>query len=96
MKICYLIRDLLPLYDDNALCPESREIVENHLKHCEGCRKALRQTRKQAYAIGDEEIRADNRYEQLLDRIRCQRVMEGAAFAAGIGAAVWLVHKMGK
>lgn len=36
---CEVIRDLLPLYIDEACSEKSRELVEEHLKTCEGCRE---------------------------------------------------------
>lgn len=38
-KICPVVRDLLPLYQDDALSKESREFIEDHLKECEECRQ---------------------------------------------------------
>lgn len=41
MKQCPLIEDLLPLYVDDAVSPESRTLVEEHLQTCADCRLAL-------------------------------------------------------
>ncbi len=42
MKLnCKVIEDLLPLYLDDICSEESREIVEEHLKECEECRKLI-------------------------------------------------------
>ncbi|SFR65453.1 signal peptidase I [Anaeromicropila populeti] len=38
-KICAVIRDILPLYCDNAVSEESKKIIEGHLEGCEGCRQ---------------------------------------------------------
>lgn len=38
---CDMIRDLLPLYCDEACSKDSREVVEEHLKECELCSKML-------------------------------------------------------
>ncbi len=35
---CEIIRDLLPLYHDNACSPDSRAFVEEHLAGCASCR----------------------------------------------------------
>ncbi|MBQ6603478.1 MAG: zf-HC2 domain-containing protein [Eubacterium sp.] len=37
-KICELVRDLLPLYIEGDLSPESSEIVKEHLEECADCR----------------------------------------------------------
>ena len=40
MKIsCNIIEDLLPLYVDDAVSEDSRQLVEEHLKECASCRK---------------------------------------------------------
>lgn len=42
MKLsCGIIRDLLPLYEDEVCCEESREQVEEHLAECAECRALL-------------------------------------------------------
>ena len=40
MKIsCNIIEDLLPLYVDDMVSEDSRQLVEEHLKECPSCRK---------------------------------------------------------
>lgn len=41
MKQCPVIQDLLPLYIDDALSPESRTLVDEHLADCPDCRQTL-------------------------------------------------------
>lgn len=38
---CNVIADLMPLYIDNACSCESSELIEEHIKTCEGCKKLL-------------------------------------------------------
>lgn len=38
---CEIIKDLLPLYHDDVVSNESRELIDEHLKTCEDCRKYL-------------------------------------------------------
>lgn len=38
---CNVIQDLLPLYADDVVSEESRELVEQHLKYCPECRQIL-------------------------------------------------------
>lgn len=40
---CGVVRDLLPLYADDVASPDSRALVEEHLKGCAGCRAELAQ-----------------------------------------------------
>lgn len=39
MKNCNMIRDLLPLYEDNETRPETTLIIKEHLEECEACRE---------------------------------------------------------
>lgn len=42
MKVpCGVIKDLLPLYQDNVCSQESRALVEEHLESCPHCRTEL-------------------------------------------------------
>lgn len=38
---CNVIKDLLPLYVENMVSPESKELVDEHLCGCESCKKEL-------------------------------------------------------
>lgn len=40
---CDIVKDLLFSYNDNILSNTSKEFVENHLKGCDECKKALEQ-----------------------------------------------------
>lgn len=40
-KECEIVQDLLFNYSDDLLNPESKKLVENHLKECEECKKHL-------------------------------------------------------
>lgn len=44
---CEVVRDLLPLYADDAVSDASRVLVEAHLEACESCRKVLEHCRAQ-------------------------------------------------
>ncbi|HHV64672.1 MAG TPA: hypothetical protein GXX46_06325 [Peptococcaceae bacterium] len=39
INYCKITEDLLPLYQDNLLSPETKEFVEGHLEQCPECRK---------------------------------------------------------
>lgn len=41
MKECQIVEDLLPLYEEDLLQPDSKAFVDAHLKHCEKCRKLV-------------------------------------------------------
>ena len=48
MKItCNIIEDLLPLYIDDMVSEDSRQLVGEHLKECAACRKMLDEMKKE-------------------------------------------------
>lgn len=38
---CYIISDLLPLYQDDILSEQTKRDIDNHLNECEDCKKKL-------------------------------------------------------
>ena len=48
---CNVVRDLIPLYIDGCCSEESANIVKEHIKDCDACRKLLEEMRKPADAI---------------------------------------------
>ena len=38
---CNIIRDILPLYADDLVSPDTRELVDSHLTDCAKCRQFL-------------------------------------------------------
>lgn len=44
---CNIIRDLLFSYNDDILSTTSKELVEEHLKRCENCKKFLEEIKKE-------------------------------------------------
>lgn len=47
MKIaCEIIRDILPLYAEDMVSQPTKDMVEDHLSECEGCKKELEALRK--------------------------------------------------
>ena len=52
MKIsCNIIEDLLPLYVEDAVSEDSRQLVEEHLKECVSCRKMLEEIKTKYWEI---------------------------------------------
>ena len=40
---CNIIRDILPLYAEDMVSPDTVSYVEEHLKSCEACRREYEQ-----------------------------------------------------
>lgn len=61
MKIkCEVINDLLPLYVDDVLSKESRELVEEHICECESCKKTLENMSGKVSLPVSPELRMDD------------------------------------
>ena len=43
MNECAMVRDLIPLYEDNECSNESREFVEKHMAKCPSCKTFLKE-----------------------------------------------------
>ena len=55
MKItCDVIRDLLPLAAEELASPDSMEVVQEHLRDCEGCRDAYEKLKKPPVIVPEE------------------------------------------
>ena len=48
---CDIVKDLLFSYNDGVLSETSNEFVEEHLKNCESCKKALEEIRQESKDI---------------------------------------------
>ena len=75
-KECQIIRDLLPLYADDACSEASREVIDEHLKDCPDCAAFLEQ-------IGATEAESDLRDEAALIIKRQARRFRRRSAAAG-------------
>lgn len=51
---CEVIRDLLPLYIDEVCSPDSKELVEAHLRTCEDCRRLMEKMGEDCRISGEE------------------------------------------
>lgn len=83
MRDCPLIEDLMPLYVDDAVSPESRVLIEQHLASCPSCRQSLQALqgpgRRALTARADDPPAAEE--ARFLHRLRRQ---VGTAIGAGL------------
>lgn len=69
---CDLIKDLLPLYEDQALSQASSIIVETHLETCESCHqyyKQVKNTAQMSFELLEEKI-ANRDYFNIAKKLR--------------------------
>lgn len=86
---CNVIQDILPLYIDHAVCDETKEMVERHLRECESCRKAYQETVNDLYLPVETEksdVRELRRFKKFLSRRQLRTI-----FATVTGVLIFFV-----
>lgn len=82
MKIsCHVIRDILPLYAENMVSQDTRNLVEEHLTECEGCAGELAALRGKSLPA-ESGVTALNRVKKAIRRRRILAVMSVFFFVA--------------
>lgn len=79
---CDVIRDLLPLYEDNAVSEETAKLVREHLKDCPDCREELRKMRAPISLPPDEDEEAVRRFLERRAEIRKKQNVKIACVAS--------------
>ena len=46
---CNVIQDILPLYIEDAVSDDTKELVEEHLQNCEICQRVYHETKRSLY-----------------------------------------------
>ena len=90
MKIsCNIIRDLLPLYADDMVSEDSRQLVKEHLKECRECSAMLEEMKKENQTAAFKESSSDfSRRDEIRPlknirrRIRRKRILSVVLTAA--------------
>ncbi len=71
---CNIIRDLLPLYEDDAVSQDTAELVREHLKDCPACREELRRMRAPVSVPLDGDATMLIRFEERMRKARRRRM----------------------
>ena len=91
---CNIIRDLLPLYEDNVASRETQELVRTHLADCLDCREELRKMRTPISLppAGDEEaVKRFLEYREEVRRKQNGKIIRFVAIAAAIVTPLLLI-----
>lgn len=83
-KECEIIRDILPLYVDDACSVSSREIIEEHLKECPDCAAYLDQIRA---SEAEEDLKAER---ELVIRGQARRFKRRSAAVGSVTSAIFM------
>ncbi len=94
MKIsCNIIEDLLPLYVDDMVSEDSRQLVEEHLKECTTCQKNAGRNEKGKTACGHGKGRiladAERKAREPLKKIRERSVKTNSCCSDGSRIGGW-------
>lgn len=82
MTECCIIRDLLPLCDDDAVSEESRKIIDEHLSNCSGCRTYYQGIHRIPHVFYQEENRGTYHYSDITRALKRSALVTCAAEAA--------------
>lgn len=87
MKVsCNIIRDILPLYAEDMVCEETRELVEEHLCGCDECTKELgRLKKKEAIPVSADTAPM----EHIRKSIRKRQILTTVCVVLTIASLIW-------
>ncbi len=97
MKIkCEVINDLLPLYVDDVLSKESRELVEEHIGECESCKKTFENMSGKVSIPVSPELRMDDTkhlkgLKKIITRYKGLAILFGVIAVIGIMVSTVLI-----
>ena len=52
---CNIIKDILPLYVDGVVSDDTKEMVEEHLEHCDECKKEVKLMKQEIFIPAEKE-----------------------------------------
>lgn len=91
---CNVIIDLMPLYKEDLCSPESRELVEDHLRNCEDCRQLF----EMSDSVKEEAVPvpAENESFRKVNRaLKIRKFYKVAAVLLCVVFAAWVILSIG-
>ena len=85
---CNIIRDLLPLYEDNVASQETQELIRAHLVDCLDCREELRKMRTPISLPPAEDEEAVKRFLEYREEVRRKQNGKIIRFVTAVTAVV--------
>lgn len=87
---CDIIRDVLPLYLDDVVSNETKEMVEEHLKNCEACKREAAIMKQNVTLPANENTRLAeaNVLKNLNIKIRRKKITFGIISAVSAAAVI--------
>lgn len=87
---CNVIRDLLPLYAEDMVSPESKALVEDHLQGCESCTKELENLKNTPKLPLEVETGSLRRVENAIQKRRTLTALAAAMTAIALIVTVYI------
>lgn len=91
---CSVVKDLLPLYVDGALSPETESIIKEHIANCPECKELLSGANHIHHSLQDSETKIKYHYSGVVKKIRKQRIAEFTAGAMLVAATCACIGKI--
>lgn len=95
---CDVIKDLLPLYQDDTTSPKSKSVVVEHLAECSSCKDYFDKMKRSAEQSNDRPEAAETaNYEKLAKRLRFRKALisTGIAMVLCVTALIAYVYSQG-
>jgi len=81
---CCIIKDLLPLYADNAISEKSHEIIEEHLHSCESCSEFLGTIKKSKRSRPKKELPRESQAMRNIAKMMRRRLLKRISMIVGV------------
>lgn len=96
---CNIIRDILPLYVDEVVSEDTKELVSEHLETCQSCRQELEQLRKTVAIPVEREAGPLKRFKKKWKQARFRTSLisilcTAVVLAALTAGALWYTRPM--
>ena len=86
---CNVIRDLLPLYAEDMVSEDSRDLVEKHIRECQDCSMILNRTVHPVEVITDGTDTALKEVKRQIDRRRSTTAWFAVWLTAALVCCIW-------
>lgn len=81
---CHIIQDILPLYVDGIVSEDTKEMLEEHLRECENCRREAEHMQERI-VLPDKGV-FYQKEQEILQKLK-RRLLNRRVFSAILGAA---------
>lgn len=85
---CEVIKDLLPLYIDNACSEESKELIEDHISKCSNCKLTLRVMKKEQYLPNKDSVSENKKSLEIMKKSNRKLLLKQILIAVTIALII--------